>query len=692
MSRHRNIRAMDYDEEYDEYFNNSYGQSVEEEFCISPGTEAQFMYNRRGNTSRDNNIGRYTRCDSESVEEVDEPVEDNLVSEHGVNANGTHNLSEEVNGLKQATKESKSDERSEMPHFEMEADFKDNHCVHNCKTSHFFITLTATYRKNLKRKKLYSRSQANQAAVDNKGKKPQDISAITDSFGRFAFGVQSDGGLQMSTKNADSLLKKPEVTPIKLSPPSKNRKPSPNRTPVPSTQPRKQPKADVNQMLLEQYRTERAQQKPLLNMVVIGHVDAGKSTLMGHLLYRLQYVKKKEMHRYETDAKNMGKASFLYAWILDETAEERSRGITMDIAQSQFETANRCVTLLDAPGHKDFIPNMITGAAQADVALLVIDATKGEFEAGFDSGGQTQEHTLLVRSLGVNQLGVVINKLDNVNWNQNRYDEIVRKLQTFLKQVGFKEDAVTFVPCSGLTGENLTSKSQVKELTDWYSGPCLLDVIDAFKPPDRLIEKPFRLCISDVFKGMGSGISVSGRVEAGGVQASQKLVVMPVAEQCTVKAICVNFSAEENRGVNSAFAGDQVTITLTGCDPNNITIGSMLCDALNPSPVTSVIEARIVVFHNIEVPLTKGFPVALHYKCLSESAVLTKLISQLNKSTGEVVKRKPRFLAKNSSAEVQITINRPICVELYQDYKELGRFMLRSKGATIAAGMITKIL
>jgi elongation factor 1 alpha-like protein len=183
------------------------------------------------------------------------------------------------------------------------------------------------------------------------------------------------------------------------------------------------------------------------------------------------------MHKYEQESRKLGKQSFMYAWVLDETGEERNRGITMDVGRSQFETKTKHVTLLDAPGHKDFIPNMISGAGQADVALLVVDATRGEFETGFDFGGQTREHALLVRSLGVTQLAVAINKLDTVSWSKERFDEISQKLKTFLKQAGFREGDVTFVPCSGLTGQNLTSKPTENELLTWYSGPCLLEVI-----------------------------------------------------------------------------------------------------------------------------------------------------------------------------------------------------------------------
>ncbi|XP_039279965.1 HBS1-like protein [Nilaparvata lugens] len=428
--------------------------------------------------------------------------------------------------------------------------------------------------------------------------------------------------------------------------------------------------------------------KEQLHMVTIGHVDAGKSTLMGHLLYRLGHVNQKTMHKYEQESKKMGKQSFVYAWILDETGEERSRGITMDVGQSQIETTSKCVTLLDAPGHKDFIPNMITGAAQADVALLVVDATRGEFETGFESGGQTREHALLVRSLGVNQLCVAVNKLDTVSWSEGRFKEVVGKMQSFLKQAGFRDSDVTYVPCSGLTGENLTAppSATCEQLSSWYKGPCLLDVIDRFKCPERPVSKPFRLSINDIFKGTGSGFCVSGRVETGMVQQGDKLLVQPLNETGTVKALYI-----DDVSVQSAFAGDYVNVTLSNIDQQNMAIGYILSDPLLPAPVTCKIEARIVIF-NITVPITSGFPVVLHQQSLVEPAVIVKLVAQLHKSSGEVVKRRPRCLLRNTTALVIIETSRPICVELYRNIKELGRLMLRSAGTTIAAGLVTKIL
>ncbi|XP_071446392.1 uncharacterized protein HBS1 [Hetaerina americana] len=438
---------------------------------------------------------------------------------------------------------------------------------------------------------------------------------------------------------------------------------------------------------VSQYAKERGGEgkKELLHMVVVGHVDAGKSTLMGHLLYALGQVNKRVMHKYEQESKKLGKQSFVYAWILDETGEERSRGITMDVGQNRFDTPTKSVVLLDAPGHRDFIPNMISGAARADVALLVVDATRGEFETGFESGGQTREHALLVRSLGVSQLAVAVNKMDNVGWSQERFSEVASKLGTFLKQAGFREGDITFVPCSGLVGQNLAVAPTEEALLKWYSGPCLLDVIDNFKTPPRPIVKPFRMSVNDIFKGTGSGFCVSGRVETGTLQLGDRVLVQPQGELAQIKGIAI-----DELPAQVTFAGDQPCVTLSGIDMQNVMVGYILSDPANPLPVTSRITARIVVF-NIKVPITRGFPVVFHHQSLLEQAVITKLIAQLNKSTGEVVKKHPRCLTKNSNATVEIETARPICVELYRDVKELGRFMLRSGGLTIAAGLVTQI-
>ncbi|XP_021245613.1 HBS1-like protein isoform X4 [Numida meleagris] len=450
-------------------------------------------------------------------------------------------------------------------------------------------------------------------------------------------------------------------------------------TPVKKTSKTK-PQIDVKAEL-----EKRQGGKQLLNLVVIGHVDAGKSTLMGHLLYLLGNVNKRTMHKYEQESKKAGKASFAYAWVLDETGEERERGVTMDVGMTKFETKTKVITLMDAPGHKDFIPNMITGAAQADVAILVVDASRGEFEAGFETGGQTREHGLLVRSLGVTQLAVAVNKMDQVSWQQERFQEITSKLGQFLKQAGFKESDVAYIPTSGLGGENLVTRSQSGDLTKWYQGKCLLEQIDSFKPPQRSVDKPFRLCVADVFKDQGSGFCVTGKIEAGYIQVGDRLLVMPPNETCTAKGITLH-----DEPVDWAAAGDHVSLTLTGMDIIKINVGCVFCDPKEPVKVCTRFRARILIF-NIEIPVTKGFPVLLHYQTVSEPATIRRLLSVLHKSTGEVTKKKPKFLTKGQNALIELETQRPIAVELYKDFKELGRFMLRYGGSTIAAGVITEI-
>lgn len=438
--------------------------------------------------------------------------------------------------------------------------------------------------------------------------------------------------------------------------------------------------------VVSEYKSRRGGEQSLLNLVVVGHVDAGKSTLMGHVLYLRGNVAQRTMHKYEQESRKMGKQSFMYAWVLDDTEEERSRGVTVDVAQRVFTTGHRTVTLLDAPGHRDFIPNMITGAARADAAVLVVDASTGEFEAGFESGGQTREHALLVRSLGVSQLVVAINKLDTVDWSEERMKEVRHSLRQFLKGVGYKDIDVTYVPCSGLSGENLVKRTAGEPLSAWYSGPTLLEAIDMLKVPERGIEKPVRICVCDVYKGQGSNMCVSGRLDAGYLQPNDRLLLMPQGDVVNLKNIQTDTQAD-----NVAFAGDHVTLTLSGIDPAALHIGDFLCDPTSPIPLATKVQARIVVF-NIVVPLIKGAQLDFHYQSVTEPATIRKLVSQLHKTTGQTLKSRPRALPKNSAGMVELEFSRPLCLELFRDFREMGRFMLRTGGTTIAAGLVTKIL
>jgi len=420
-----------------------------------------------------------------------------------------------------------------------------------------------------------------------------------------------------------------------------------------------------------------------INLVVIGHVDAGKSTIMGHLLYLVGNVAQKTMHKYEKESKEKGKGSFSFAWVLDEHEEERNRGITIDVAVNNFETEHRRVTLLDAPGHRDFVPNMISGAAQADVAILVIDAI--DFEKGFESDGQTKEHALLAKSLGVQQLGVVVNKVDLVDWSKDRFEAITSKLGAFLKQAGFNPQNIWYLPASGLLGENVVERKE-KKLMDWYSGPTLLQRIDEFKPATRETTKPFRLCISDVYKHQLLGTTIAGKIESGFVTVGDKLALIPLFETCSVKGIRLH-----NESVDYAIAGDNVDIGINGIEIQNISLGNFLCDPENPIPMTSHFKSQIVTF-TMQRPIIKGQIVEIHYQNLNQPATITALLGILDKATGEIKKKNPRSLGDATTASVEITTHSPVCLEKYSDFKQLGRFTVRESGRTIAAGIVSEML
>ncbi|KAJ2702949.1 hypothetical protein FB645_004073 [Coemansia sp. IMI 203386] len=449
-----------------------------------------------------------------------------------------------------------------------------------------------------------------------------------------------------------------------------------------------------------------------LNLVVVGHVDAGKSTLMGHLLYAMGQVNERAMKKFERDSEKIGKGSFAFAWVLDETEEERSRGVTMDIATSSFVTEHRKFTLLDAPGHRDFVPNMISGASRADVAILVVDASTGEFESGFDGNGQTREHAILIRSLGVRQLVVAVNKLDVVGWSQDRFDEIAERLLAFLVGCGYLKDDVRFVPVSGLKGVNLVRRIDVDdtspapaELASWYvdstadsnnpssprAGPCLVDLIDTFTMPERPVNKPFRLAVTDFFKGgavgSSSSVSVSGRIAQGHIQVGEQVVVIPGGVTGAVRSIDVDYVTED-----WAVAGDSVVLMLQNIDIQQLSVGSVVCAGPPAKPIQAVsrFEAQLVVF-DPQVPITNGFPALMHIQSLNVPVVINKIIETFDQRTGEVIKRRPRHIRRGATARVEIRAETPVCLELFKDSKELGRVMLRKAGETIAAGIVTSV-
>ena len=455
-------------------------------------------------------------------------------------------------------------------------------------------------------------------------------------------------------------------------------------------------------------------QKSRLSMVILGHVDAGKSTLMGQVLVQMNMIQQRTVTKYQKQAGEIGKASFALAWIMDEDESERERGVTIDIATKHIATQKHDVTILDAPGHADYVPAMITGAGVSDVGILVISSTRGEFESGFDTAtanggskghvGQTREHITLAKGLGVSQLIVAVNKLDAAEpaWSQHRFDEIQGRLKPFLKLNGFNLKRVQFVPISGLAGVNIKDSPSKKDpstagLAEWYQGKTLLEAIDSFEPAKRNIDKPFRFIVSDLY-AEGKGLIVKGRVVQGLISAGDKVAVLPVGDVATVSRIdhgivCAQSTDEfDTERIKVALAGDSCDLIITGIDIARINVGNVLSEAssaLRPK-IKKKMKAQILVMEELTVPIVRGSQVLLHMHCLDVPAVISNIISKVNKRDGSSIP-KPRVLTGGSNATVEIKLNEKICLETYSDCRSLGRFVLRRGGDTVAIGIIEEI-
>ena len=455
-------------------------------------------------------------------------------------------------------------------------------------------------------------------------------------------------------------------------------------------------------------------QKSRLSMVILGHVDAGKSTLMGQVLVQMNMIQQRTVTKYQKQAGEIGKASFALAWIMDEDESERERGVTIDIATKHIATQKHDVTILDAPGHADYVPAMITGAGVSDVGILVISSTRGEFESGFDTAtanggskghvGQTREHITLAKGLGVSQLIVAVNKLDAAEpaWSQHRFNEIQGRLKPFLKLNGFNLKRVQFVPISGLAGVNIKDSPSKKDpstagLAEWYQGKTLLEAIDSFEPAKRNIDKPFRFIVSDLY-AEGKGLIVKGRVVQGLISAGDKVAVLPVGDVATVSRIdhgivCAQSTDEfDTERIKVALAGDSCDLIITGIDIARINVGNVLSEAssaLRPK-IKKKMKAQILVMEELTVPIVRGSQVLLHMHCLDVPAVISNIISKVNKRDGSSIP-KPRVLTGGSNATVEIKLDEKICLETYSDCRSLGRFVLRRGGDTVAIGIIEEI-
>lgn len=428
-----------------------------------------------------------------------------------------------------------------------------------------------------------------------------------------------------------------------------------------------------------------------LNLAIVGHVDSGKSTLSGRLLHLLGKISKRDMHKNEKEAKEKGKGSFAYAWAMDESSEERERGVTMTVAVAYLETKKYRVVLLDSPGHKDFVPNMISGATQADAAILVVDASTGSFEAGMDGEGgknvgQTKEHAQLIRSFGVEQLIVAVNKMDVIGYSKERLEFIKVQLGSFLRSCNFRDSAITWIPVSAVENQNLIKPPSDARFTSWYQGLCLLDAIDSLQLPSRDVSKPLILPICDVIKSQSTGqLAAFGKLETGAIRNGSKVLVLPCGEVATVKTI-----ERDSSSCSIARAGDNVAICLQGVDGNRIIPGGILCHPGFPVPVANCLELKIRVLE-ITIPILAGHQVEFHIHHVKEAARITKIVALLDK-TGKPSKTAPRFLKSKQSAVVQVTLDGAICVEEFSKCRALGRAFLRASGSTVAVGIVNKIM
>ncbi|WOG82998.1 hypothetical protein DCAR_0102171 [Daucus carota subsp. sativus] len=425
-----------------------------------------------------------------------------------------------------------------------------------------------------------------------------------------------------------------------------------------------------------------------LNLAIVGHVDSGKSTLSGRLLHLLGRISQKQMHKYEKDAKNQGKGSFAYAWALDESTEERERGITMTVAVAYFDTKKYHVVLLDSPGHKDFIPNMISGATQADAAVLVIDASPGSFEVGIDStGGQTREHAQLIRSFGVDQLIVAINKMDGVEYSKDRFNMIKQQLGTFLRSCGFKDSSLYWIPLSAIENQNLVASASDVRLSSWYNGPCLLDTINSIQPPTRDYSKPLRMPICDFIKSQSQGQgSASGKLEAGALRSGSKVLLMPSGDIGVVRSI-----ERDSQPCVVARAGDNVALSLQAIEGSRVKTGDVLCHPDFPVAVAKHLELKVLIL-DVTTPILAGSQLEFHVHHAKEAARVVKILSLLDSKTGKVTKKAPRCLLSKQSAVVEVVTQETVCVEEFSSSKSLGRVFLRSEGRTVAVGVITRII
>jgi elongation factor 1-alpha len=419
-------------------------------------------------------------------------------------------------------------------------------------------------------------------------------------------------------------------------------------------------------------------------MLVMGHVDNGKSTLVGHLLFLAGGLDDRVLAALEDEAKQTGKEFAKFAWLGDKLKEERERDMTIDLSFWKFETPKYFFTIIDAPGHRDFVKNMITGASQADAAILVISAKKGEYEAGMGPGGQTREHAFLAKTLGVNQLVVAVNKMDDqtVNYDQARFKEVSEGVLKFLKMIGYDTSKILAVPISGWKADNIIKQSKN---TPWYTGSTLFEAMDTFISPEKPLNKPLRVPIQDVYTITGVGTVPVGRIETGIMRKNTPVIFMPDNKAGEVKDI-----ETHHMKIEQAIPGDNVGFSVKGVGKNDVHRGDVCGDAAKPPTVAETFKGRIFVLYH-PTAIAAGYTPVLHVHTATVATTFLDLEKKIDPKTGAMIEEKPSYLKQGDSAIVTFKPTKPLVIEAYTDLPPLGRFALRDMGRTVAAGVCIEV-
>jgi len=436
-----------------------------------------------------------------------------------------------------------------------------------------------------------------------------------------------------------------------------------------------------------------------ISIVVIGHVDSGKSTSTGHMIYKCGGIDKRTIEKFEKESQESGKGSFKYAWVLDKLKAERERGITIDIQLMKFETEKYFVTIIDAPGHRDFIKNMITGTSQADCAVLIVAASTGEFEAGISKNGQTREHCLLAFTLGVKQMIVAINKIDNTEppYSEQRFNEIKKEVTSYVKKVGYNPAAVAFVPISGWVGDNMvdastnmswykgwnTTKMNAKKEEIKSKGQTLLNAMDAIMPPERPTSKPLRLPLQDVYKIGGIGTVPVGRVETGCLKPGMVVTFAPAKVTTEVKSVEMHHEA-----LTEAVPGDNVGFNVKNVSIKDIKRGNVTSDSKNdPAKETKAFVAQVIVL-NHPGEIHSGYTPVLDCHTAHVACKFQEIQQKIDRRSGKVLEENPKMVKSGDAAMINLVPSKPMCVEAFSEYQPLGRFAVRDMRQTVAVGII----